>query len=105
MLASLTSNMLATDLAEYLVRKGVPFREAHHICGAAAKMADEKRIFLHELSVDDLRRLHSTFEDDVVDVWNFEKSIESRNTSGGTSKSSVQDQIDQLKSWLNAEGE
>jgi argininosuccinate lyase len=41
--SALSSDMLATDLADYLVRKGVPFRETHHIAGAAVKMAEDKK--------------------------------------------------------------
>ncbi|KAI9309554.1 argininosuccinate lyase [Cunninghamella echinulata] len=100
MFASLSADMLATDLAEYLVRKGVPFRETHHISGAAVKMAEDKQVSLHELSVDDFKSLHPSFSDDVAKVWSFETSIENRNTPGGTSKSSVSAQINQLKSWL-----
>ncbi|CAO3616828.1 unnamed protein product [Cunninghamella echinulata] len=100
MFASLSADMLATDLAEYLVRKGVPFRETHHISGAAVKMAEDKQVSLHELSVDDFKSLHPSFTDDVAKVWSFETSIENRNTPGGTSKSSVSAQINQLKSWL-----
>lgn len=98
---ALTPDMLATDLVEYLVRKGVPFREAHTICGATIKLAAEKGVSLHELTIDDLKTLHSSFDNDVVNVWNFEKSVESRSTIGGTSKSSVSYQINELKSWLD----
>lgn len=100
MLRGLSTDMLATDLAEYLVRKGIPFREAHFICGAAVKMATDKGLSLHELSIDDLQTLHSSFGSDVLEVWSFENSIESRATAGGTSKSSVRLQIDKLKLLL-----
>ncbi|SAL99947.1 hypothetical protein [Absidia glauca] len=100
MRASLTADMLATDLAEYLVRKGVPFRETHHISGSAVKMAEDRKVSLHELSNEDFKSLHPSFDDDVAAVWSFETSIENRNTPGGTSKSSVTAQIKQLKSWL-----
>lgn len=100
MFQGLSSDMLATDLAEYLVRRGVPFREAHFICGSAIKMAAEKGLPLHELSTNDLKKLHSSFGDDVIEVWSYENSIESRSNLGGTSKSSVRLQIDKLKLWL-----
>jgi argininosuccinate lyase len=100
MLASLSGDMLATDLAEYLVRKGVPFRETHHISGAAVKMAEDRKCSLSDLSVDDLKTLHPSFADDVAAVWSFETSIENRNTPGGTAKSSVLEQIKLLQSWL-----
>ncbi|KAG4067451.1 hypothetical protein HA402_009688 [Bradysia odoriphaga] len=98
---SLSTDMLATDLADYLVRKDVPFREAHFICGLAVKLAAEKGLGLHELSINDLQTLHQSFGSDVVDVWNYEKSIELRSAVGGTSKSSVHFQIDQMKLLLD----
>jgi argininosuccinate lyase len=100
MRASLSADMLATDLAEYLVRKGVPFRETHHISGAAVKMAEDRNGSLSDLTVADLKTLHPSFEDDVASVWSFETSIENRNAPGGTAKSSVLEQISLLKTWL-----
>ncbi|CAN0420322.1 unnamed protein product, partial [Ectocarpus fasciculatus] len=70
--AQLVPEMLATDLADYLVRKGVPFRETHHISGAAVKMSEDRGVPLDSLTPADLRTLHSAFEDDVQDVWNYE---------------------------------
>jgi argininosuccinate lyase len=102
MKSSLSGDMLATDLAEYLVRKGVPFRETHHISGAAVKMAEDRSCSLSDLSVADLQSLHASFEEDVVNVWSYETSIENRNTPGGTAKSSVLDQIQRLKTWLTS---
>ncbi|CAN0414600.1 unnamed protein product, partial [Laminaria digitata] len=70
--AQLVPEMLATDLADYLVRKGVPFRETHHISGAAVKMSEDRGVPLDSLTPSDLRTLHSAFEDDVQDIWNYE---------------------------------
>ncbi|KAJ2005950.1 argininosuccinate lyase [Coemansia thaxteri] len=98
---SLTGDMLATDLAEYLVRKGVPFRQTHHISGAAVKMAEDRGCQISDLSVADLKTLHEAFEDDVLLVWNFEKSVDNRSSIGGTSRVTVQGQIEHLKLWLN----
>ncbi|KAI8987611.1 argininosuccinate lyase [Mycotypha africana] len=102
MRASLSADLLATDLAEYLVRKGVPFRETHHISGAAVKMAEDQNSSISELTLDDLKSIHSSFEEDVKSVWNFETSIENRDTPGGTAKSSVLKQIQLLKTWLSS---
>jgi hypothetical protein len=68
LLQGLSADMLATDLAEYLVRKGVPFRETHHVSGAAVKMAEDKGVPLSSLSVADLQSIHPLFADDVVKV-------------------------------------
>lgn len=60
--------MLATDLAEYLVRKGVPFRETHHLSGAAVKMAEDRGVGLSDLSAEDLSTIHPLFTEDVKAV-------------------------------------
>merc|ERR1712166_1018367 len=101
MAALLVPEMLATDLAEYLVRKGVPFRETHHIAGAAVKLAEDKKTPLNTLTVKDLRSLHPKFEDDVEKVWDFHNSVESRDTPGGTSKSSLNKQIKDMRQIIN----
>ena len=63
----------ATDLAEYLVRKGVPFRETHHISGAAVRLAEQRGCPLSALSVADLAALHPAFSDDVAALWSFDR--------------------------------
>ena len=93
-------DMLATDLAEYLVRKGVPFRETHHISGAAVKLAEQMGVSLNKLSFENLKQLHGAFEPDVAQVWDYERSVESRNTYGGTSSNGVKTQIDELRQWV-----
>ena len=100
MLGELVPEMLATDLAEYLVRKGVPFRETHHISGAAVKLSEDRNAPLSSLTVADLKGLHPAFEDDVANLWNFETSVESRSTEGGTSKAAVLGQVEKLRTWL-----
>ncbi|MCL4862219.1 MAG: argininosuccinate lyase, partial [Caldilineaceae bacterium] len=100
MRAALTSEMLSTDLAEYLVRKGVPFRETHHIAGAAVRMAEVQGISLAELTVEELQKLHTAFDEDVATVWDFEESVERRDVDGGTSRRAVLAQIAQLRTWL-----
>ncbi len=99
--AALSTEMLATDLAEYLVRKGVPFRETHHIAGAAVRMAEVQGVPLSELTVEDLQKLHDAFADDVSKVWDFEHSVEQRDADGGTSRRAVLAQIEQLQAWLH----
>ena len=96
----LSADMLATDLAEYLVRKGVPFRETHHISGAAVKLAEDRSCALSDLTVDDLKPLCDAFEEDVVGVWSYEKSAESRDTEGGSSRRSVLEQVAKLRQYL-----
>lgn len=100
MKAGLSADMLATDLAEYLVRKGVPFRETHHISGEAVKMAEDRGCALSDLTVDDLKTINPLFEPDVVDVWDFQRSAEMRDTEGGASTRSVLEQVQKLRSYI-----
>ncbi|KAF6254982.1 argininosuccinate lyase [Scenedesmus sp. NREL 46B-D3] len=103
MMKGLSADMLATDLAEYLVRKGVPFRETHHVSGAAVKMAEDKGVPLSSLSVADLQSIHPLFADDVVKVWDFGASADARDTEGGASKRSLLEQVEKMRTYLAAE--
>lgn len=96
----LVTEMLATDLAEYLVRKGVPFRETHHVAGAAVRLAEDQRKSLNELTFEELVSLHPKFESDVLDVWDFDASVERKNVDGATSRATVAKQIADIKLWL-----
>eukprot|EP00457_Paulinella_chromatophora_P003449 gb/GEZN01003457.1/.p1 GENE.gb/GEZN01003457.1/~~gb/GEZN01003457.1/.p1 ORF type:complete len:466 (+),score=72.24 gb/GEZN01003457.1/:432-1829(+) len=103
---ALAPEMLATDLADYLVRKGVPFRETHHIAGRAVKLAEDRGVKLDQLTAEDLKtHVDSRFEADVVETWSFEKSVESRDSDGGTSKRSVLQQIKNMRAWIKQEEE
>lgn len=93
MKAALTPDMLATDLADYLVRKGVPFRETHHISGRVVALAEKEGVPMDKLSKEQLRGVDSRFEDDVMKCFNFEQSVETRTVTGGTSRKSVEGQI------------
>lgn len=97
MVRSLTHDMLATDLAEYLVRKGTPFRETHHISGSAVKLAEQKKISLSELTLEQLQSLSPKFEKDVEEVFSFETSVERRDVVGGTSRRAVLEQVETVK--------
>ncbi|EWG42206.1 argininosuccinate lyase [Fusarium verticillioides 7600] len=100
MKAALTADMLATDVADYLVVKGVPFRQTHHIAGAVVRKAEEKGVSIAELELHDLEQISPQFEADIVDVFDFERSVERRTAQGGTSRSSVLDQISAIKAHL-----
>lgn len=100
MRAALTEDMLATDLADFLVRKGMPFREAHHVSGRAVQLADEKGVSLSALEFDDYRKLSALFDEDVLDIFDFTKSVTNRAADGGTAPSAVQKQIEAAKALL-----
>jgi len=78
----------------------VPFRESHHLAGAAVRLAEQRGVELAELTVDDLKTLHPAFDEDVAHVWDVEQSVEQRDVEGGTSRRAVLAQIAQLRSWL-----
>jgi argininosuccinate lyase len=94
---AIDSFMMATDLADYLVEKGIPFRETHAIAGKAVREAGEKNVGLEELPLEAYQALCPAFEADVYQVFDPMKSIEKRNAIGGTSLQSVKNQIKQIK--------
>merc|ERR1712194_189673 len=97
LLEALCPEMLATDLADYLVRKGVPFRETHHISGACVRLAEEQNISIDKLSLEQLQNIHQEFSSDVMEVWDYTKSVERKTSLGGTSRKMI---IKQIKDCL-----
>lgn len=98
---------LATDVAEWLVRQGIPFREAHEISGAAVRECDERGCELYDLTADDLASIDSRLTAEVLDVLTVDGALASRSTHGGTAPSSVlvqmqgiKDSIASQKEWL-----
>lgn len=100
MKAALDPFMLATDLADYLVRKGVPFRETHHISGRCVAKSEELGIPMNQLSLEQLQAIDSRFGDDVAQTFDYERSVEMRQSKGGTSKARVLEQVKVLKAML-----
>ena len=93
MAAALSSDLLATDLADYLTRKGMPFRQAHHAVGALVRLAAERNIELPQLELATLQSVSSVFDSDVAEVFDFRRSVSQRITTGGTAPSALRDQI------------
>ncbi|KAI9867293.1 MAG: hypothetical protein M1813_009571 [Trichoglossum hirsutum] len=100
MLAALTPDMLATDLADYLVRKGVPFRETHHISGQVVALAEKTGTSMDRLTYEQLKGVDARFEEDVKTCFDYTRSVEMRAAKGGTSRQSVVEQIVILKEIL-----
>ena len=100
MRAAITPDMLATDLADYLVRKGVPFRETHHISGRVVALAEKESKPMDQLSLEQLQSVDKRFEGDVMKAFNPETSVETRTVKGGTSKKSVEEQIERIQELL-----
>lgn len=100
MRAALDPFMLATDVADYLVRKGVPFRETHHISGQVVALSEKTGTPMNELTFEQMKGVDTRFEEDIKASFDYEKSVEMRAASGGTSKTSVLEQIKVLNGML-----
>src|SRR5690606_38692468 len=74
----LEASLLATDLADYLVKRGIPFRRAHHIVGQVVREAEKRGVGLDELDLATLQGVSSEFEGDVMACFDFERSVASR---------------------------
>lgn len=83
---------LATDIAEWLVRQGVPFREAHELSGAAVKLAESRGVELWDLSDQEYASISAHLTPEVRSVLSTEGSLASRNAQGGTAPSAVLEQ-------------
>uniref|UniRef100_A0A667I774 Argininosuccinate lyase n=1 Tax=Lynx canadensis TaxID=61383 RepID=A0A667I774_LYNCA len=103
MARALSPDMLATDLAYYLVRKGMPFRQAHEASGKAVFMAETKGVALNQLSLKELQTISPLFSDDVSHVWDYGHSVEQYAALGGTARASVDWQIGQVRALLRAQ--
>uniref|UniRef100_A0A8C3MQU6 Uncharacterized protein n=1 Tax=Geospiza parvula TaxID=87175 RepID=A0A8C3MQU6_GEOPR len=97
---ALSPEMLATDLAHYLVRKGMPFRQAHVASGKAVQLAETKGITVNHLSLEEMQNISPLFGSDVAQVFSVLSSVEQYTAAGGTAKSSVSAQIEQLRELL-----
>ncbi len=90
----------ATDLADYLVRKGVPFRDAHEIVGKAVRLGVESRRDLAEMELEELRQFSDAIEADVFEVLTLEGSVAARNHLGGTAPAQVREAAQRARSCL-----
>jgi argininosuccinate lyase len=98
--AVMDAQLLATDLADYLVRRGVPFRTSHEVIGRLVRRAEERGATLSELTLEDFRAEHETFGPDVHDVFDWEASTDARDTPGGTSRRSIERQLEEAAARL-----
>jgi len=89
----------ATELADYLVSKGIPFREAHHLTGQLVSLAEEKKVGLEELSLEEMQTVCPQIEEDVYNVLDYFQAVKRRNISGGTGFESIANQLSELKKW------
>lgn len=92
----------ATELADYLAGKGVPFREAHHAAGQAVALAERLGRGLEELSLQELQGVSPQIGQDVYAVLDCAAAVRRRETPGGTGPQAVERQMEQLRRWLAA---
>lgn len=89
----------ATDVADYLVRKGMPFRTAHGVSAKAVRIAIEKKCELEELSMDVWKECSDLIEEDILDCISAKACVEARKTIGGPASERVEEQIVELKEF------
>ena len=97
------SQMLATDLADYLVGKGMPFREAHGIMRQLSRYCDDENVSLQDLQLAEYQKLSDLFQDDVYDIT-AESSAAARDNPGGTAPNRVAAALLEAKKMLEAAG-
>lgn len=101
MLASAQNGyMNATDVADYLTKKGVPFRTAYHISGQLVALCIDRKCPLEELPLTEFRKFSSVFEEDLFSEISLNNCVEKRNSYGGTSPQAVEIQISEIRSAL-----
>jgi argininosuccinate lyase len=103
MAAQLEDGLLATELADYLVRRGVPFREAHHLVGQCVRRAEELHKPLSEWQVSDFTAISSHFGEDVLPVLSVIAALAARNIPGGTGPEALKDQLSAARKSLTAD--
>ncbi|QUL99527.1 MAG: argininosuccinate lyase [Candidatus Fermentithermobacillus carboniphilus] len=92
----------ATEVADYLARKGIPFRQAHHITGNVVKYCIEKGIPIQELTLDELRKFSEEFSDDIYGSLSPEACVNRRRSPGGTAPERVVEQISLAEKLLES---
>lgn len=97
--------LAATDVADYLAKKGMPFRKAHEVVGHLILLCDKRGCDLSDLSLDDFRAESELFERDITEALDLESIVAARTTFGGTGHSAVKEQMEQAKNVLNVDKE
>lgn len=92
----------ATDCADYLVKKGIPFRKAYKIVGQIVSYCIDNNTTLEDLQMEQYKKFDNNFESDIYDAISLEKCVTNRNTVGGPSPSQVKSRIEQVKEILNS---
>lgn len=89
--------IIATDLADYLVRKGLAFRNAHRVVGNIVSFCEQNKKHLKQLKIGEMKDFSPLFDKDIYNVFDVKKSIDNHTSYGGTAKTSVEKIIDEIK--------
>jgi argininosuccinate lyase len=95
--------LLATDLADYLVQKGQPFRKAHHVVGAVVALAERSSKLLNQLTLAELQSVDPTFERDALGVFDLQRAMAKRNLPGAPGTKEVAKQLARWRKLLSNE--
>jgi argininosuccinate lyase len=90
----------ATDVADYLVRRGLPFREAHEVVGKVVQVCESQNKQLEELALYEWQNIDERFDNRVLDCVKVEDSVSARDSYGGKSPSRVREQLDNAKKLM-----
>jgi argininosuccinate lyase len=105
MSAALSSGMMATDLADELVKRGDTFRHAHLVIGSLVREAEERGCELHELPLTSFRQAHESFGEEVFEIFSAWRSVDKREVEGATGTESVKAQLEAARNSLKAVGD
>jgi argininosuccinate lyase len=94
--------LLATDLADWLVQRGVPFRQAHHLVGEAVALAEQKKIPITKIPLKDWKKISPEFDASALEVFSLERGLETRTTHGSPNPKLVKKQLARWKKALSA---
>ena len=95
--------LLATDLADWLVRRGVPFRQAHHFVGEAVALAEARNISITQIGLTDWKKISPVFDATALEVFELEKGLKGRTTHGSPNPRLVRQQLARWKKLLGRE--
>ena len=102
MAAQLEAGLLATELADYLVRRGLPFREAHHVVGRVVRLSEERGVALTELGLAELQAISPHFGPDVAEALTVNAALAARDLPGGTGPNALRSQLATAQASLSS---
>ena len=98
--ASADPSLVATEIADYLVQRGVPFREAHEIVGKVLRAAEQEGKTIREMPLDRLKAFSAAFSEDLNAMLTLDSALARRSVPGGTAPSSVRAALDEFKARI-----